>query len=87
MATRADYGSSLTTRCETTAHDAAQSVIRPFVRRAYRGQDMQADIDRLLNLFDRAQASGKSYAESMRWVLKGGTRIAKVPVSMPSVTV
>ncbi len=50
--------------------DAARSLITPFVRRAYRGQAVPTDIERLLALFDRATVLKKSYGDSIRVMLK-----------------
>jgi Protein of unknown function (DUF1588)/Protein of unknown function (DUF1592)/Protein of unknown function (DUF1585)/Protein of unknown function (DUF1595)/Protein of unknown function (DUF1587)/F5/8 type C domain len=56
---------------DVAPREAARALIAPFLRRAYRGQATAADVDRLLVLFDRAAAQGKSYGESVRWMLKG----------------
>ncbi|RLS29304.1 MAG: DUF1592 domain-containing protein [Planctomycetota bacterium] len=53
-----------------THRDAARALIVPFLRRAYRGQDRADDSDRVLALFDQAQSQGKSYSDSVRWMLK-----------------
>ena len=50
--------------------DAARVLMNAFCRRAYRGQATATDVDRCLALFDRAQAQGKSYADSVRVMLK-----------------
>ena len=50
--------------------DAARSLITAFVRRAYRGQAVPTDIERLLTLFDRATVLKKSYDDSIRVMLK-----------------
>ncbi|MDB5388965.1 MAG: Protein of unknown function (DUF1587)/Protein of unknown function (DUF1592)/Protein of unknown, partial [Planctomycetaceae bacterium] len=55
---------------DVAPRDAARAIITVFLRRAYRGQAVPEDIDRLLGLFDRAGAQGKSYADSVRLMLK-----------------
>ncbi len=52
------------------ARDAAQALITSFARRAYRGQSSPADVERLMAIFDRATALKKSYADSIRVMLK-----------------
>ncbi len=50
--------------------DAARGIIAQFARRAYRGQMSDADLERLLTLFDRALAQGKNYGDGVRLMLK-----------------
>ena len=55
---------------DVAPRDAARAIVTAFVRHAYRGQAAAADVDRLLSLFDRAQSQEKSYADSVRLMLK-----------------
>lgn len=65
---RADYVVAPPNGVES--REAAQRLITPLVRRAYRGQATATDIDRLLVLFDRATAQEKSYGDAIRLMLK-----------------
>ncbi|MBI1373728.1 MAG: DUF1592 domain-containing protein [Phycisphaera sp.] len=49
---------------------AARQVIRTFIDRAYRRPAADADVDRLLTMFDRAQHRGDSYEASVKLALK-----------------
>jgi hypothetical protein len=55
---------------DVAPRDAAKGIIMAFLRRAYRGQAVPEDIERLLALFDQAAGKGKSYADSVRLMLK-----------------
>ncbi|MEZ0267360.1 MAG: DUF1592 domain-containing protein, partial [Phycisphaerae bacterium] len=50
--------------------DAATQVLTTFVRRAYRRPARSAEVARLLPLFDRAMAEGKTFDQSIRAALK-----------------
>lgn len=54
----------------TEPRDAAKSLITQFARRAYRGQASQADIERLIAIFDRAIVLKKNYGDAIRVMLK-----------------
>ncbi|RLT08371.1 MAG: DUF1595 domain-containing protein [Planctomycetota bacterium] len=49
--------------CVCVPRDAARAVLVPFLRHAYRGQVADNDANRVLAVFDQAQAQGKSYGE------------------------
>ncbi|WP_425614097.1 DUF1592 domain-containing protein [Anatilimnocola sp. NA78] len=49
---------------------AARELIAGVARRAFRGQATADDVERLLQLFDRATAQQKSYGDSIRIMLK-----------------
>lgn len=66
---RADYEVAPPSGVEPRA--AAQALITEFTRRAYRGQAATTDLERLLVLFDQATSLKKSYADSIRIMLKG----------------
>jgi cytochrome c553 len=50
--------------------DAARSLITAFARRAYRGQFVPTDIERLMVLYDRSTGLKRSYGDSIRVMLK-----------------
>lgn len=52
------------------ARKAAQNILRTFLRKAYRRPVAQADIDRLLTLYDRAAQRGDPFEERMKLALK-----------------
>jgi hypothetical protein len=52
------------------AREAARAVLKRFTRRAYRRAVTDAEIERLLKLFDRVSARGGSYEEGVRLALK-----------------
>ncbi len=55
---------------DVTVRDAARAIIGRIAPRAYRGQATEADIERLMRLFDRATQEGLGYVDSVRWMLK-----------------
>ncbi len=50
---------------------AAQQILRGFLRKAYRRPVEQADIDRILQLYDRAATRGDPFEERMKLAIKG----------------
>jgi hypothetical protein len=55
---------------DLSPRDAARQDIAAFARRAFRRPVNDAEVDRLLTLFDRAQGRGDSFAASIRLALK-----------------
>lgn len=53
-----------------SSRDAARKVLFHFARRAFRHPVSDAEVDRLLTLFDRRQKHGDSYDASLRYALK-----------------
>ena len=51
--------------------EAARRVVGSFARRAFRRPVEDAEVERLLGLFDRAQSRGESYVPSVRLALQG----------------
>ncbi len=54
----------------TSRREGARQILERFVPRAYRGAATSADVERLLELFDRGQQKGLSYVDSVRLTLK-----------------
>ena len=55
---------------DVSPHEAAKKVVAAFARRAFRRPVENAEVDRLLTLFDRSQARGDSYVASLRLAIK-----------------
>ena len=56
---------------QVTAKDAARSVIARFARRAFRRPVSDAEVDRLLTLFDRARQRGEPFETAIKLPLQG----------------
>jgi hypothetical protein len=54
-----------------SAHDAARKVLAEFIRHAFRRPVDDAEVDRYVALFDRAQSRGATYEASLRLAIKG----------------
>ena len=54
----------------TSAHDAAKEVLTRFVTRAYRRSATDAEVGRLLGLFDSLSATGQPFDAAIRMTLK-----------------
>jgi hypothetical protein len=53
-----------------SAHEAAEKVLRQFVRRAYRRPVTDAEVGRLTRLFDAMTAKGEAFDTALRMTLK-----------------
>jgi len=51
--------------------EAARKILTRFATRAFRRPVEPSEVDRLLTIFDMAQAEGSSFEESVRYALKG----------------
>ncbi|MFT5524098.1 MAG: hypothetical protein ACI9HK_002049, partial [Pirellulaceae bacterium] len=55
---------------DVVPREAARALITPLMRRAYRGQATDVDVNRILVLFDLATRQEKSYGDAIRLMLK-----------------
>lgn len=56
---------------DVTPREAARRIIEPLAMRAYRRPVAAAEVERLLQLFDRSQAEHESFEDSVRLMVQG----------------
>jgi hypothetical protein len=56
---------------DITPREAARRIIEPLATRAFRRPVTTAEVDRLLQLFDRSQAENESFEDSVRLMVQG----------------